>query len=284
MKRHDIANPNRFLETTDTALVRVRATIPPGPRRGEPIDVRILAPRTARATDLRGGWLLDTRLRQQQLLNQTIRKSDVMAVGTGLVLTRPDYAPGNDETLKLEGSVLNGGRVQETRKLGLVLKPSYHHAKVSASIATAINQRFFFFDGTTRRGIAKAIEDDFVELDMHPRYRENIHRFMHVVRAIGGKPQSSVNQERLAELGGRLESPATASDAALQLEGIGENAVPTLLKGLESDNTELRFYAAKALAYLDRTEAIEPLEQRFAMNLRSGIRRSWHWKGSMTRV
>ena len=260
MKRHDIANPNRFLETSDTALVKVMATIPPGARRGEPIDVRVLAPKSSRATDLRGGWLLDTRLRQQQLLNQMVRKSEVMALGTGLVLSRADYSPGADGSLKLEGAVLGGGRVLETRKLGLVLKPSYHHAKIASSIAIAINQRFFFFDGTTRRGIAKAIEDDFIELDTHPRYRNNVYRFMHVVRAIGGKAESSVNQERLAELGDRLRNPATASDAALQLEAIGENAVPTLVSGLQTDNPELRFYAAEALAYLDRAEAIEPLE------------------------
>ncbi len=127
-------------------------------------------------------------------------------------------------------------------------------------MATAINQRFFFFDGTTRRGVAKAIEDDFIELDLHPRYRDNVNRFMLVVRSIGGQAETSVNQERLAELGDLLKDPATASDAAMQLEAIGENAVPTLLKGLESDDRELRFYAAESLAYLDRTEAIEPLE------------------------
>ena len=261
MKRHEIANPNRFLETSDTALVRVRATIPPAARRGDPIDIRLIAPKVSRATDLRGGWLLDTRLRQQRLLNRAIRKSDVMAVGTGDVLIRADYAPGSDESLKLEGNVLGGGRVQESRDLGLVLHPKYHHAKVSASIAAAINQRFFFFDGTTRRGIAKPIEDDFIELDLHPRYEENIARFLQVVRAIGGRPETSANQERLAELGQQLNVPATAADAALQLEAIGENAVPTLLKGLQSDNPELKFYAAEALAYLDQTEAIIPLEQ-----------------------
>ena len=130
MKRHGVANPNQFLETADTALVRVRATIPAGARRGDPIDVRVLAPKVSRATDLHGGWLLDTRLRQHQMLNRAIRKSDVMAVGTGRVLTRADFTPGADESLKLEANILAGGRVQETRKLGLVLMPKYQHAKI----------------------------------------------------------------------------------------------------------------------------------------------------------
>jgi flagellar basal body P-ring protein FlgI len=259
IKRHDIPNPNRFLETTDTALVRVRATIPPGAQRGDAVDVRIQTPQESRATDLRGGWLLDTRLRQQQVLNQSVRKSEVLAVATGPVLVRADFAAGTDQPLKLEGNIIAGGRVQDSRKLGLVLKPQYHHAKVASTLANAINQRFFFFDGTTRRGVAKAIEDDFIELDVHPRYRDSIQRYMLVVRSIGGKPHSAVNQDRLAELGEQLKTPTTAADAALQLEAIGENAVPTLLGGLQTENPELKFYAAEALAYLDHTDAIEPL-------------------------
>jgi hypothetical protein len=83
---------------------------------------------------------------------------------------------------------------------------------------------------------------------------------MAVIRAISVKPESSDTQKRLAELARRLKDPATAADAALQLEAMGESAIPTLLAGLESSNPELRFYAADALAFLDRTEAIKPLE------------------------
>ncbi len=260
MKRHDVADPNHFLEMEETALVRVRATIPPGARRGDPIDVRVFAPKESRASDLHDGWLLDTRLRQQQLLQNIVRKSEVMAIGMGPLLTRADYTPGEDERLKVEGSILAGGRVQVTRKLGLILRPEYQHAKMASALSGAVNRRFFFFDGTTRRGIAKPLEDDFIEIEVHPRYRDSIPRMMEVVRAIGALPESSDTQTRLADLANRLKNPATAADAALQLEALGESAVPTLLEGLNSTNPELRFYAAESLAYLDRTEAIEPLE------------------------
>lgn len=83
---------------------------------------------------------------------------------------------------------------------------------------------------------------------------------MQVIHAIGIKAEISGKQERLLELAQKLETPETAADAALQLEALGESAVPTLLQGLKSNNPELRFYAAEALAYLDRIESIEPLE------------------------
>ena len=183
-----------------------------------------------------------------------------MAIGTGPVLTRSSHTPGEDGTLHTEGTILSGGRIQITRKLGLVLRPEFQHAKTSSALAAAINRRFFFFDGTTRRGIAKAKEDDFLEMETHPRYRKNIPRMMAVIQAISTAPESSATQTRLAELANELSAPATAADAALQLEAMGENAVPILIDALDSPNPELRFYAAEALAYLNRTEAIESLE------------------------
>ena len=260
MKRHDVIAPNQWLEKDDTALVRVLALIPPGAKRGDLVDIRVVAPKESRVTDLHHGWLLNTRLREQRMLQNIVRQSDVLAIGQGPILTRADHQPSGDENLRNEGRILSGGRVQVTRKLGLILRPKYQHAKLSKAIADAINRRLFFFDGTTRRGIATAIEDDFIEIEVHPRYRDNVPRMMQVIQAVGIKAEMSGRQERLAELAQRLGNPETAADAALQLEALGESAVPTLLEGLESNNPELKFYAAEALGYLDRVEAIEPLE------------------------
>ncbi|ELP34314.1 HEAT repeat domain-containing protein [Rhodopirellula baltica] len=259
MKRKEIPNPNDFLELNTTALVQVLGTIPPGSRRGDTIDLEILTPTKTEATDLHGGWLLDTRLRHQKVLDSAVRSSDVLAVGTGPVLTRGDHEGEADGALRVQGTVLSGGVVQNDRKLGLVLRPDFQHVKMSAAIAQAINHRFYFFDGSTRRGIAEPIEDDFIQLDVHPRYRNSVSRLMAVIRAIGVAPESSNTQVRLTELGERMKLPAKAADAALQLEGLGEPAIPTLLDAVQSSNPELRFYAAEALAYLDREEAVDPL-------------------------
>ena len=83
---------------------------------------------------------------------------------------------------------------------------------------------------------------------------------MAVIQAISTAPESSATQIRLSQLASKLSDPTTAADAALQLEAMGESAVPILLDALNSTNPELRFFAAESLAYLDRTEAIESLE------------------------
>ncbi|MGB7344401.1 MAG: flagellar basal body P-ring protein FlgI [Pirellulaceae bacterium] len=260
MKRNDVAKPNQFLELDETALVRVRAMIPPGARRGDPMDVILISPPRSRVSDLHGGWLFETRMRHQQVLQSTLRQSDVMAMSIGPVLTRSDHESGTDDALRIEGRILSGGRVQNDRNLGLILRPDFQHVKMASKLTAAVNHRFFFFDGSTRRGIAKAKEDDFIEIEVHPRYRGNEYRLMSVILSLGANVGDSESQQRLSDLRDQLGDPATASDAALQLEAIGENAIPTLLTGLESDNPELRFYAAQSLAFLDQTEAIEPLE------------------------
>ncbi|HBJ38072.1 MAG TPA: flagellar biosynthesis protein FlgI [Planctomycetaceae bacterium] len=264
MKKHEVPDPSLFLELPETALVRVQAIIPPGVRRGDPIDLRIISPPQTSATDFNGGWLMDTRLRQQQTLSGMVRRSDVLVVGTGQIFTRADSEGGEDMNLKIQGVVLGGGRVQQDRKLGLVIRPEYQHVKLSAKLAEAINQRLYFYDGATRGGIATAREDDFIEIGVHPRYRRNIHRMMAVIGNVVAAGVATDTQHRLIDLGKKMNEPTTAADAAMQLEALGEPAVPTLLEAMKNPDDEIRFYAAEALAYLDRSESIEALEKAAA--------------------
>lgn len=264
MKKHDVPDPNLFLERPETSLVRVQAIIPPGVRRGDPIDLRIISPPKTEASSLHGGWLMDTRLRQQQTLSGMVRRSDVLVVGTGHILTRAASETGEDTNLELEGIVIAGGRIQQDRKLGLVIRPEYQHVKMAAQLAEVINARFYFFDGATRGGIAKAREDDFIEISVHPRYRRNIHRLLAVVGMVVAKGESVDTQHRLMSLGKRMAEPTTAAEAAMQLEALGERAIPTLLEAVQNPDLEIRFYAAEALAYLERSEAVEPLENAAA--------------------
>lgn len=261
MKRRDVSDPQLFLERPETALVRVQAIIPPGARRGDPLDIRILSPPQTNATNLHSGWLLESRLRQRQMLSGAVRKSEVMVIGTGRVLTRANVENGEDENLRLEGYVLGGGRIQQDRRLGLVIRPEFQHAKLAAKLAHEINQRFYYYSGTSKGGIARAVEDDFIEIQVHQRYRRNIHRLMAVVGNVYVRGEGGDVQARLADLGRQLNDPVTAANAALQLEAFGQTGVPTLLEGQKHSSAEIQFYSSEALAYLDRGEAVDPLEK-----------------------
>ena len=60
---------------------------------------------------------------------------------------------------------------------------------------------------------------------------------------------------RLELLARQLADPVTAPAAALRLEAIGKEAIPTLRKALDAKDAEIRFAAAEALAYLDESVA-----------------------------
>ena len=159
------------------------------------------------------------------------------------------------------GRIPGGGVLLESRPLGLVLLPEHQNVANSSRVANAVNKRFHTFQNGIQTGVAKAKTDEFIELAVHPRYKDNIARYVQVVRALPMAESASERMERIAALQRQLLDPETAADAALQLEALGPEGVDALLKGIQSKDTEVRFYAAEALAYLDRREAAEPLGQ-----------------------
>lgn len=258
MRTHDVQDPDRYLESNQTALVITEAILPPGVKRGDRVDIRVSTPTRSEVTSLHNGFLMPARLQEMRRLQGAMRTSDVATIGTGPLLVPGIYLGNGEERLR-EAQVLAGGTVQVDRPVGLVLRPEYEHVLMSKKFGEAINDRFYFFDGSTRRGIATPKEDDFIQVEVLPRYRDNVHRLLAVVRSIPLKRPEGGLREQLGELAKQLEEPTTAAEAALTLEAIGDDAVGVLTDALKTENDEIRFYVAEALAYLDRTEAIEPL-------------------------
>src|SRR5207244_1164487 len=57
----------------------------------------------------------------------------------------------------------------------------------------------------------------------------------------------------------QLLDPVSCSTAALRLEAVGKDAIRVLKKGLDSKDSEVRFYSAEALAYLDDPSCAQAL-------------------------
>ncbi len=106
-----------------------------------------------------------------------------------------------------------------------------HHAVFNSKVANAINRRFHTLENGVKTGMAKAVDDQLIELQVHPRYKDNITRYVQVVRAVPISETASERMQRIAELGRQLLNPETAADAAIQLEAIGSEGADTLLKG-----------------------------------------------------
>jgi hypothetical protein len=261
MQTHDVHKPQTILSSNKTSMVVVRGYLPPGVQKGDRFDLEVVVPPRSETTSLRGGWLMQTRLRELAVLNNVVRKGDVDAVGIGDVIVDAMFEDGEDSKSLTRGRVLGGGHSLTSRRLGLTIREHAASVRASSMIGTAINNRFYHYDRGTKQGVAKPLNSNFIELAIPPRYRNNVTRYMKVVRNISVGESLTDRAVRLQQLEAKLLEPTTAYGASLQLEAIGKDATETLRKGLQSPDLEIRFYAAEALAYLDDDQAVPVLSE-----------------------
>ncbi len=261
IQTYDVDHPNEILSWNSTAMVQVTGIIPPGAQKGDRFDVLVRTPRRSETESLRGGWLMPTRLREHAVINGSTRSSLQLAMATGSVLVDSMFEGSDDEMLERRGRVLGGGVVGKTRPLGLAVRSEKGSITVSTLIGKAINRRFHRFEHGIKKGVATPKRDNYIELAVHSRYRNNLSRYLRVVRAIPLRQNSIEMPVRLERLERQLLDPNSAAKAAIMLEAIGPEAIPTLQRGAVSEDPEVKFYSAEALAYLDVEEAAKPLSE-----------------------
>lgn len=260
MKRRDVPEPSSVLASNETSLVLLRGFLRPGMQKGDRFDVEVRVPSRSETTSLRDGWVLPARLSEHAVLGQQIRQGHVLALAEGPVLVNPTAE--EDEALALQGRILSGGVATKDRPLGLIISHQNKSVRLATDIAKAVNARFHTHRDGRKTGLANPKTDEFVELLLHPRYKDNITRFIKVVRNIAINESTSEQQERFGRLQTQLLDPLTTATAAIRLEAIGsEQAIDALKRGATHSDPEVRFYSAEALAYLDVTDAVDPLAE-----------------------
>lgn len=258
MRAHDVAKPNEILASPDTSLVLVRGFIPPGARKGEPFDVEIRTLPRSETKSLRGGFLMETRLRQMEAIGGQVLQGHVVATVKGPIVVDSVFEKG-DPTNEVRGRVLGTAFTKHDRPLGLTVISENHSVKTTTAIARAINNRFFVIENGGRVGAATPKNDKHVELAIPRRYRENLARYLEVVRSIKYREAPQELAERLATLREQLMESTTSKRASIRLEAIGMQAQPILKEGLQSSDPEVRFNSAMALAYMEDPAAIREL-------------------------
>ena len=260
MLKRQVAMPNALLASGNTSLVLVRGIVRPGIQKGDRFDLEVRVPSQSDTTSLRGGWLMPVDLQEMQVMRDSqVHHGKVVGEAQGPLLVDPSAKGKADRVQLCRGIVLGGGICKETRSLGIVLKNDKQSIRNASRIEGAINRRFCDFDKGIKTGMAKAKTDQFVELKVHPRYKENIERYVQVVRALPLRESEAEQMDRIAKLEKRLFDPPTSSRAALELEAIGKPGADTLRKALKAGDPEVRFYAAESLAYLDETGGADVL-------------------------
>jgi hypothetical protein len=261
MQTHDVKDPNTVLASPTTSMVLVVGYLPPGVQKGDPLDVAITLPSGSETTSLRGGWLMQCRLRQTEVLGGAVTTGHITGLAGGNVLVGAVFDPGNDPLLLKRGRVLGGGVSQISRPLGLRVRGEGQSVMTTSLIGTAVNSRFHTFERGIKKGVATPKDDRYIELLVHPRYKHNVGRYVKVVGAIPLRESPAERAERLESLARLLADPTTAALAAVRLEAVGQDGVKILKQALAANDVEVRFYAAEALAYLDESDATDVLTE-----------------------
>ena len=271
MKKRGVPNPNKWLATKDVSLVYVRAVMPPGTQKGDRFDVEVRVPPRSETTSLGGGYLLEALLSDMAVKDGRLFNGKIRGTAEGAVLVDPTANGKGEQGLLCRGRILGGGVAGENRSLGLVL-PGAEETKMtpeqvrnsvtkSSLVANTVNRRFHTFKYGIQTGVAKAIRGNYVDLLIMPCYKNNLDRYMQVIRAIPLRETPLELKTRIDDLQKKLLDPAQSALAAIKLEAIGKPAGDALIAGSKSNDTEVRFYASEALAYLNLREAAEPLAE-----------------------
>lgn len=262
MQARNVASPNQLLASPSTSLVLVRAVLPPGVKKEDRIDVQVQVPSRSETTSLRGGWLMQCRLRQMEALGGQVRQGQVIALAEGHLLVEATFQGKQSKVLETRGIIPGGGISHIQRPLGLSVREENHSIQTAALVATVINNRFHTVDAAGgKTTVATAKRDNFIELQLHPRYEQNLGRYIRVIQNMVMRETPRERLERLETLRRKLHEPTSTQRASWQLEALGKDAIPILKTGLAAEDKEVRFNAAEALAYLNVPEAARPLAE-----------------------
>jgi len=261
LRANNVDKPNEVLASKATALVRMKTYANPGVARGETTDVIVELSDQCEATSLRNGWLMPSRIMEMQLLGNQTRSSEVKARATGPLVILPTSVTKEDSVNVTRAVILGGARMVESRKFGLRVKESVRHATTSAAISRALNDRYYFHNGSERKGVASSKNDSLIMLETPSKFNWDVQHYTDVLLAIVFLENRTELEERMVKCRQRMNEPTIARQACLELEAIGKEAIPILEKGLTSSDRELRFYAAYSLAYLDHPAAAPVLAE-----------------------
>jgi flagellar basal body P-ring protein FlgI len=257
MRKAGVEASNQILKDKRFSLVLVKAKIPSGVTPADRLDVEISLPPGSGTTSLAGGFLMETRLREILVAGGTPKEGSDLAMAQGPVMTGNQATPDN---LKV-GRVLGAARVKKPLPFTLVIKESRRSFKTSALLQSVVNQRFHFAEGVNEAGASTAKSDQYLELKVPRVYHHNQDRYFRVIQLLQMIDTPELREQRQQAWEQELLDPKTAGVAALRLEGLGITAVESLKKGLENSNSQVRFFAAEALAYLNDASGVDVLSE-----------------------
>jgi hypothetical protein len=257
LKKRRVEHIKELLASPNASMVLVSATIPPGARKNDSIDVEVSLPAHSKTSSLRGGYLQACVLYNYDTtknLDPNFQGANKLLIGHGLARAEGPLLVGfgeGDESARLkQGRIWDGGRSNLDRAFQLLFNDGHQRAPVVQHAANRINETFHGADRGILSNVAVAKTKSYLVLNVPAQYKLNLPRYLRVIRLIPFEAAPDANSPYRRRLEHQLLDPAHAITAALRLEALGSDGVVSLKKGLTSTHPLVRFASAEALAYL----------------------------------
>jgi flagellar basal body P-ring protein FlgI len=257
MSKAGVEKAEKLLANPQVSMVLVRMTIPMGVNPTDRLDVQVEVPPACGTRSLAGGYLLTTRLYQVAVAKGTALRDHELALAQGPVMIGTAAKPADPKI----GRVLGGGRVKKDYPYTLVIKENRESYRTAKMLENVVNERFHQTEDGHQKGVATGKTNSYLVLRVPALYHQNQERYFRVVQLLPMVDGPELRVRRLALWSRELLDPKTAGVAALKLEGLGNGASEALQEGLKSDNVQVRFFSAEALAYLNDISGVEVLGQ-----------------------
>lgn len=259
-----IDNPSKLIASLDTEIVVIKGMLPPGIRKGEYYDLEVVTVGGSEAKSLENGMILQTRMQPMARLGGGLKQGRATGYGKGRILVDALYESEQDPSNRLRGVVLGGGRAKVDRPLGLKVREDTVPASTSMRIARAINDRFDTDDVTGKKGVAEPKTNRDIVLLVPENYRQNIGRYLGVIKNIAYSESASDRVNRLETLEREIGEPTKSGLAAIRLEALGADGVPALKRALRHHDLEVQFHAAQSLAFMEHDDGVDILKKAAA--------------------
>lgn len=265
-----------------TSLVLVSAVIPPGARKGDPVDLQISLPEDSKTTSLKGGKLHICELYNSETTGNIksmvhdgkpsgpsgdLKLGDVWVKAEGELIAGV-FVPKGEKSAQVEtdsdgqpvcrvARVWGGGRVTRTRPFFILMNPGDQNVRMAYSVAERLNSTFHATAEPNLK-VADAKTKELIISNVPLAYRYNHYRYLLVARQVPILPMRSDTAAR-RKLEDELLDPRTTLVAAIKLEALGFSSLHTLRVGMESLSPWVRFASAEALTYLGQSDGAAEL-------------------------
>ena len=182
LRKQGVRNIKEMLASNTVALVMISASIPPGTRKGDALDIEVTLPPRSKATSIQGGYLKECILYNYDFAKNlsptytgpkgTLRGHPV-ARAEGPLLVGFGKAGEDDEGRVKSGRIWGGGKTQIDWPFTLILNQDQQFARVSGMISDQINETFQISKGDPGAVIASTKNNISVSLRVPTQYKLN---------------------------------------------------------------------------------------------------------------